>query len=74
MMVRELCIDIDENIFTLFTAEKMCHLIEYLYTIITIIMNYNNTKNDIISKCFVLEVFDKMLLWSHRTSNSQEYW
>ena len=29
-MVRELCIAIDENRFTVFTAEEMCHLVEYL--------------------------------------------
>ena len=29
VMVRELCIAIDENRFTVFTAEEMCHLIEY---------------------------------------------
>ena len=31
-MVRELCIAIDENSFTVvfFTAEEMCHLVEYL--------------------------------------------
>ena len=33
VMVRELCIDIDENRFTVFTAEEMCHLVEYLCTI-----------------------------------------
>ena len=32
-MVRELCIAIDENRFTVFTAEEMCHLVEYLCTI-----------------------------------------
>ena len=33
VMVRELCIAIDENRFTVFTAEEMCHLVEYLSTI-----------------------------------------
>ena len=34
VMVRELCIAIDENRFTVFfTAEEMCHLVEYLCTI-----------------------------------------
>ena len=33
VMVRELCIAIDENRFTVFTAEDMCHLVEYLCTI-----------------------------------------
>ena len=32
-MVRELCIAIDENRFTVFTAGEMCHLVEYLCTI-----------------------------------------
>ena len=27
------CIAIDENRFTVFTAEEMCHLVEYLCTI-----------------------------------------
>ena len=31
VMVRELYIAIDENRFTVFTAEEMCHLVEYLY-------------------------------------------
>ena len=29
VMVRELCIAIDENRFTVFTAEEMYHLVEY---------------------------------------------
>ena len=33
VMVRELCITIDENRFTNFTAEEMSHLVEYLCTI-----------------------------------------
>ena len=34
VMVRELCIAIDENRFiTVFTAEEMCYLVEYLCTI-----------------------------------------
>ena len=33
VMVRELCIAIDENRFTVFTAEEMCHLVEYVCTI-----------------------------------------
>ena len=33
VMVRELCIAIDENRFTVFTTEEMCHLVEYLCTI-----------------------------------------
>ena len=33
VMVRELCIAIYENRFTVFTAEEMCHLVEYLCTI-----------------------------------------
>ena len=33
VMVRELCIAIDENRFTVFTAGEMCHLVEYLCTI-----------------------------------------
>ena len=32
-MVRELCIAIDGNRFTVFTTEEMCHLVEYLCTI-----------------------------------------
>ena len=32
VMVRELIV-IDENRFTVFTAEEMCHLVEYLCTI-----------------------------------------
>ena len=30
VMVREFCIAIDENHFTVFTAGEMCHLVEYL--------------------------------------------
>ena len=34
VMARELCIAIDENRFSVFfTAEEMCHLVEYLCTI-----------------------------------------
>ena len=33
VMVRVLCIAIDENRFTVFTVEDMCHLVEYLCTI-----------------------------------------
>ena len=33
VMVRELCIAIDKNRFTVFIAEEMCHLVEYLCTI-----------------------------------------
>ena len=33
VMVRELCIAIDENRFSVFTAQEMCHLVEYLCTI-----------------------------------------
>ena len=33
VMVRELCITIVENRFIVFTAEEMCHLVEYLCTI-----------------------------------------
>ena len=33
VMVRELCIAIDENRLTVFTDEEMCHLVEYLGTI-----------------------------------------
>ena len=33
VVVRELCIAIDENRFTVFTTEEMCHLVEYLCTI-----------------------------------------
>ena len=29
VMVRELCIAVDENRFTVFTAEEICHFIEY---------------------------------------------
>ena len=36
VMVRELCIAIDENRFTIFTPEEMCHLVKtyalYQYT------------------------------------------
>ena len=34
VMVRELCIAIEENRFTVFfTTEEMCHVVEYLCTI-----------------------------------------
>ena len=33
VMVRALCIVIDENRFSVFTVEGMCHLVEYLCTI-----------------------------------------
>ena len=36
VMVRELCIAIDENRFTVFTVEEMCHLGEYLLNTIII--------------------------------------
>ena len=33
VMVRELCISIDENHFTVFTVEEICHLVKYVCTI-----------------------------------------
>ena len=36
VIVRELCIAIDENRFTVFTAEEMCHLVEILMHYINI--------------------------------------
>ena len=33
VMVREICIAIDENCFTVFTAEEMWNFVEYLCTI-----------------------------------------
>ena len=33
VMVRELCIVIDENRLSVFTAEEVCHFVEYLCTI-----------------------------------------
>ena len=34
VMVRELCIAIDENHFTVFIAEEMCHLVEYVCSVL----------------------------------------
>ena len=33
VMVCELWISIDKNCFTVFTAEEMCHLVEYICTV-----------------------------------------
>ena len=40
VMVRELCIAIDETRFTVFTADEMCHLVEYVCTIIYYLYSY----------------------------------